>query len=914
MSQVCSKCAHANPPEAVYCYFDGVILGGHSANGGPVRAGSQPFPNQFVFPNGQACRNFDQLAVACQQNWDAAVELLHQGFLASFLGGIGRSDLALAAKEAARFPDRARGLDQLLAKLPSQVLDAPKLHGEPTDVNLGVLPLGTNRQFELHLYNRGMRLLYGSVVSDCKWLTLGEVPGNPQRLFQFGGDAIIPVQIRGQHLRAGNKQLEGHLVIESNGGSLTVTVRADVPAKPYPGGVLAGATTPRQIAEKAHSAPKEAAALFESGAVARWFTDNGWTYPVQGPSASGVGAVQQFFEALGLSKAPKVEITPLTLRFHGYVGDAATAALEVKSQEKRPVYAHAICDQPWLDVSKTVLSGRSAMVQVVVPRIPARPGEILEARVTVTANGNQRFVVPVSLHISNSTLAFHQGQETAAQIPVAQLTMAQPLPAPLIPVVRGEPVIPMAYSASLGTAVAPVPGRTAPPPLPAFVPIPGAPTRLPPAPVPAKTPAVLQLALLAIPALLLGFFLLLLLVHDFFFSAVAGEDNIPIDTANPRVAVYFDGTGTDSGGAALLQSMRFGVIEPGTEPRRLTYDKYGRTNSTILRIDGKDVPFGGPAGRWIGDMQQNSGLYGGKKSVWLYTDSRGQTKVQVQVTQLVELIPGEPVEDPRNKSKLKRYLDTVRVRYLIENKGSDDAQVGLRMLLDTMIGDNDGVPFTVPGRSGLVGKMAEFPTAKEVPDFIQVLENADLKNPGVVAFLNLKLGGTVEPPSRVLLTQWPGRTMPLDRWEIPLRPFNGADPEPDSAVVMYWNEQPVKAGATREVGFSYGRGTLSVSTNKHLGISVGGSFTPGGSMTVVALVNEPAKGETLELKLPHGLKLISDSAKQTVPPVPEGAQAQQSPVTWHIQAEREGTFTFEIISSTNVTQKKSITIKTKTLW
>ena len=909
MSQVCSKCAHANPPEAVYCYFDGVILGGHSANGGPVRAGSQPFPSQFVFPNGQACRNFDQLAVACQQNWDAAAELLQQGFLASFLGGIGRSDLALAAREAARFPDRARGLDQLLAKLPTQVLDAPKLHGEPTDVNLGVLLLGTNRQFELHLFNRGMRLLYGSVVSDSKWLTLGEAPGNPQRLFQFGGDAVIPVQIRGQHLRAGNKQLEGHLVIESNGGSLTVSVRADVPAKPYPGGVLAGATTPRQIAEKAHSAPKEAAALFESGAVARWFTDNGWTYPVQGPSASGVGAVQQFFEALGLSKAPKVEITPQTLRFHGYVGEAATAALEVKTQEKRPVYAHAICDQPWLDVSKTVLSGRSALVQVIVPRIPARPGETLEARVTVTANGNQRFVVPVSLHISNST--FGQGQpQTAAPIPVAQLTLPQPLPAPLIPVVQGEPVIPVAYSASLGSAVtAPGGGRPAPPPLAPFVPIPGTPTQLPTAPEPAKTPAALKLALLSTPALLLALFLVLLLIHDFFFSALAGEDNIPIDTANPRVAVYFDGTGTDGRGEALMQTMRFGVMEPGTEPRRLTYDKYGRTNNTMLRIDGKDVRFGGPGGRWVGDMEQNSGLYGGKKSVWLYTE--GQTKVQV--TQLVELIPGEPVEDPRHKNKLKRYLDTVRVRYLIENKGSDDAKVGLRMLLDTMIGDNDGVPFTVPGRSGLVGKMAEFATAKDVPDFIQVLENADLKNPGVVAFLNLKLGAAVEAPSRVLLTQWPGRTMPLERWDIPLRPFNGNDPEPDSAVVMYWGEQPLRAGAKRELGFSYGRGTLSVSTNKHLGISVGGSFTPGGSMTVVALVNDPAKGETLELKLPPGLNLSSQSAKQTVPSVPEG-QAQQSPVTWHIQAEREGTFTIEVLSSTNVTQKTSITIKTKTLW
>src|SRR4051794_27535093 len=176
MSQLCTKCAHVNPADAIYCYFDGMALGGRAANGRPVQPGSQPFPSQFVFPSGQACGNFDQLAVACQENWTAAVDLLKQGFLASFLGGIGRADLALAAKEAARFPDIDRGLDRLLAKLPSQVLNPPKLRPEPTEVNLGIIPYGSNRSFELHLSNLGMRLLYGSVSSDCKWLTVGDAP------------------------------------------------------------------------------------------------------------------------------------------------------------------------------------------------------------------------------------------------------------------------------------------------------------------------------------------------------------------------------------------------------------------------------------------------------------------------------------------------------------------------------------------------------------------------------------------------------------------------------------------------------------------------------------------------------------------------------------------------------------------
>src|SRR5262249_39559626 len=145
--------------------------------------------------------------------------------------------------------------------------------------------------------------------------------GTNQKLFQFAESAVIPVQVVGQRLRAGNKPLEGQLVLDSNGGSFAVTVRAAVPIRPFPHGVLRGAVTPRQIAERAKATPKEAAPYFENGAVARWYTDNGWVYPVQGPAASGIGAVQQFFEALGLTPPPRVEISTRAVNLTGAVGE-----------------------------------------------------------------------------------------------------------------------------------------------------------------------------------------------------------------------------------------------------------------------------------------------------------------------------------------------------------------------------------------------------------------------------------------------------------------------------------------------------------------------------------------------------------------------------------------------------------------
>jgi len=375
MVQTCTKCSRANPVEAVYCYFDGFVLGGHARNGGPVAVGAQAFANPFVFPSGRKCRSFDELALACQEDWAAACDLLHQGFLETFLGGLGRTDLALAAREAARFPDRDRGLDQLLGKLPSNVLAEPKLRVEPLEINLGTLPPGVERQFDLHLDNQSIRLLYGSVTCSESWLALGDTSGASEKHFQFQHEVVLPVHVFRDRVRASSKPVEGRLLVESNAGAITVVVRAEVPVKPFPAGsVLAGAMTPRQVAERARDKPKEAASLFEKGVVADWYKDNGWTYPVLGPSASGLGAVQQFFEALGLTPPPKVEISEQAVTLQGEPGEQLSYSLEIRAQEKRPVYAHASSDQPWLEVGRPKLNGRVATINFAVPSIPNRPG------------------------------------------------------------------------------------------------------------------------------------------------------------------------------------------------------------------------------------------------------------------------------------------------------------------------------------------------------------------------------------------------------------------------------------------------------------------------------------------------------------------------------------------------------------
>ena len=100
MVQTCTKCSRANPAEAVYCYHDGFVLGGHERRGGPVAVGAQAFASPFVFPTGRSCRSFNELALACQEEWAAARDLLRQGVFRQFLATAGRLDLARVAQEA----------------------------------------------------------------------------------------------------------------------------------------------------------------------------------------------------------------------------------------------------------------------------------------------------------------------------------------------------------------------------------------------------------------------------------------------------------------------------------------------------------------------------------------------------------------------------------------------------------------------------------------------------------------------------------------------------------------------------------------------------------------------------------------------------------------------------------------------
>jgi hypothetical protein len=816
MAQMCARCHRANPRDATYCYHDGILLAGRGggevpADGSAMNLGVKPFARPFVLPSGVACHNFLQLTLGLQEDSAGALLLLRKGALESFCASLGRADLAMAAANAARAANPERGLDELLGRLPASALTPARLHVDPTELDLGALRLGEDRQMRVRLRNQGMRLLYGTAsCAETDWLALGDHPTRRSQVFQFFGESTLTVRIVGSRLRAYRRPQEGEILLESNGGAVKLVVRVQIAAQPFPDGVLAGALSPRQLAEKAREAPKEAAPLIESGAVARWYADNGWTYPVFGPTASGQAAVQQLFEALGLVKAPEVQLSVDAVPLLGAPGAALEYTLIVSTQEHRAVVAFASSDQPWLHIRPTIFQGRSAKLSLFVPAVPAVSGATLQARVTVMANGRQRFVVPVTLSV-----------------------VGTPPPAPA-PVAR--PALPVA------------------------------------APRPQPAPQSLGTRLFAYTLLSLGALLVLGLLLTLGRNLL-GKSAAP---AGPQLSLSFqDDSHDEYVGAATLT---FGLAlqdEPTTsvlkKHKRLMYDERGRSNNTCYSVDGHDFLLGYDGGHWQTAPIAGKGPPGGS-AVWVHQAP------SLLITQHVEIATN--VETGRR--------DTCLIHYTLENRDKAAHRVGLRFLLDTFIGAHDGVPFAIPGQEQMCETTCDLKDS--VPDFLQALENNDLRNPGVIAQVTLHPNSKLEKPARVTVAAWPDADLAghapsalsnLTRWDVPLRPIKETT---DSAVTLYWPEQELPPGSRREVGFAYGLGSLVVDSSEgRLALAVGGDFTPGGEMSVLAYVKDPALDEVLTLKVPAGLTLLSGKETARVPRSPASAMGLYSLVSWRVR-------------------------------
>jgi hypothetical protein len=321
---------------------------------------------------------------------------------------------------------------------------------------------------------------------------------------------------------------------------------------------------------------------------------------------------------------------------------------------------------------------------------------------------------------------------------------------------------------------------------------------------------------------------------------------------------------------------RFG-LRVKKDGKKLTFSADGGTNNTRVWIDG-DTPLYGSNGRFITKPDLNEGRL---KSIWSFKG--------IEVTQCVSYVYG--MEPGR--------VDTIEIKYELANTGSKSKRVGLRIMIDTLIGDNDGVPFVVPGRKGIVTETLEF-RGDKVPESIQALEKPELAKPGVIVRVRLQ-GGEATRPDKLVITHWPGSNAD---WDFPLKSLGS-----DSAIGLYFDPQPLSPGEARTIVTYYGLGSISStdSGNAYLSLSFDRAVEVRDKFWITALVIAPKAGQRVRLSLPEGLIFVDGcEAEQHVTPGGEYTQ-----VSWRVSAEAlltEGRVTADL-KPDGISESQTISVK-----
>ena len=229
--------------------------------------------------------------------------------------------------------------------------------------------------------------------------------------------------------------------------------------------------------------------------------------------------------------------------------------------------------------------------------------------------------------------------------------------------------------------------------------------------------------------------------------------------------------------------------------------------------------------------------------------------------------------------------DTVEVKYIVTNNDSQEHDVGLRIMMDTMLGYNDAAPFKIPGTGDVVSE-TEY-TGNNIPEYWQVFD--DLVNPSVIAHGTFYSSSMIKP-DKVQFTNW-GRVYNT-LWNYSIL---SGQPNGDSAVSIYWNPTTLGVGETKTFKTFYGISELTQDLRPPLTLSVTGAsivettsegYSPN-PFTVTAYVSNIGSADALDanisIDLPDGLTLVDNESQEiTLGTLGVGEERQ---VSWQVEIE-----------------------------
>lgn len=346
---------------------------------------------------------------------------------------------------------------------------------------------------------------------------------------------------------------------------------------------------------------------------------------------------------------------------------------------------------------------------------------------------------------------------------------------------------------------------------------------------------------------------------------------------------------------------RFAIETTGGAPFRTNDNNkplvYGRpipwTSYTTLWKNGEYHVFGGFTGRRAGreanygEVIQSPQVKGNAISTISEFDSG------IMVEQLLTIV----------KSSTTGLYDSVEIKYNVQNKGTERQKIGLRIMLDTMLGENDGAPFRF-GEDAVTADQLYY--QKQLPEFWLAFDS--LSNPNVTS-QGTFTAEQANPPDRVNLADW--GSLADGVWDFDFNPgedfLRKGEYEIDSAIAMYWTPEILEPGQEINYTTYYGLGGITIVPGLlSLGVTSPAEVTfdtPEKTFPIIAYIENTseitAKNVRIQIKIddalfvehktqslgdiaPGGMAQVVWDVKSTAKALPEG-------VTYQVKVEADNT-------------------------
>ncbi len=210
---------------------------------------------------------------------------------------------------------------------------------------------------------------------------------------------------------------------------------------------------------------------------------------------------------------------------------------------------------------------------------------------------------------------------------------------------------------------------------------------------------------------------------------------------------------------------------------------YPYTSFTTVWVDGKTTNFGSSEGLLL-EAPYISNDYKSISRKWSYSG--------IQVKQKISLIASEWSEH--------KFEDTAQIQYIVTNTDQMPHQIGLRILLDTMLGKEDAAPIRTSNCTYVSRERDFYPP--QIPNWWLAIE-------GYNYVTNFSVQGTLQgfgatSPDRFAIVNW--SRIFQTQWEYTID--RDVIITKDSGVAMWWEPTTLQPGQTRTYVTFLGLGAM----------------------------------------------------------------------------------------------------------